>query len=212
MKRTSRTFGTTSGSRRVVSKSDALALMIASAIAAVATTAATVSGTIAYFVGPVTLPLPLATAHQSPTGLFLGAEAHFTSVEATIPSLPPAEAALLAWAGVMSQIAILAVLTLLFLLALRLRGENLFTAGSVSIVGSCGAVLAIAGTVGQVIDQVARGRLAEAIGANKRTAEESIIFIGNFNFNPIVAGIVLVLVAGVFQFGRRLQKDTEGLV
>jgi hypothetical protein len=27
-----------------------------------------------------------------------------------------------------------------------------------------------------------------------------------------VAGVVLVLIAGVFQFGRRLQKNTEGLV
>jgi hypothetical protein len=38
------------------------------------------------------------------------------------------------------------------------------------------------------------------------------VFIGHFNFVPVVAGVVLTLVAGVFQFGGRLRKDTEGLV
>jgi hypothetical protein len=34
----------------------------------------------------------------------------------------------------------------------------------------------------------------------------------DFNLTPVVAGAGLMLVAGVFQFGGRLQKDTEGLV
>lgn len=212
MKQVHRAFGRTSGGKRVVSNTDALAVMIVAAIAAVATTAATVSGVIASFVGPVTLTLPLATRSLRPTGLRLGAEAHFTSVEAFIPALPPSEASLLAWAGVLNQVSILAVLSLLFLLAFRLRGDNLFTAGSVGIIGGCGAVLAVAGTVGQVLDQIARSRLAEAIGANQRTAEDGIIFMGNLDIGPVMAGMVLILVAGVFQFGGRLQKDTEGLV
>lgn len=202
----------TQGSKKVVSRTDAVLLMIASATAAVATTVLTVSRIVASFSGPVTLPLPLTATQQRPTGLLLGAEAHYTAVEATIPALPSGEAALLAWAGALNQVGILAVLSLLFLLAFRLRGENLFTAGSVWIVGACGAVLAVAGTVGQVLDQAARSRLAEAIGANQRLADEGIIFVGHFNIGPVMAGIVLILVAGAFQFGRRLQKDTEGLI
>jgi hypothetical protein len=66
--------------------------------------------------------------------------------------------------------------------------------------------------VGQVLDQVARSRLAEAIGVNARSAAEAISFTAHFNFAPVTAGLILVLVAGVFQFGGRLQKDTEGLV
>jgi hypothetical protein len=34
----------------------------------------------------------------------------------------------------------------------------------------------------------------------------------DFNVGPLVLGIALLLVAGVFEFGRGLQKDTEGLV
>ena len=36
--------------------------------------------------------------------------------------------------------------------------------------------------------------------------------MAEFNIAPLAIGLVLLLVAGVFQYGRRLQKDTEGLV
>jgi hypothetical protein len=195
-------------SGKVMSRTEALWLMIASAVAAVATTAAAFANIVAYFVGPVTLSLPLAATQQAATGLRLGTTAYFASVEATIPALPTSEATLLACAGILNYAGILAVFALLFVLAFRLRGENLFTAGSVWIIGACGMVLSLAGTLGQVLDSAARHRLAQAIGAT----DESIAFSANFNVGPLMAGIVLIVVAAAFQFGGRLQKDTEGLV
>lgn len=38
------------------------------------------------------------------------------------------------------------------------------------------------------------------------------ILEAEFATGPLMLGIVLVLVAAVFQYGSRLQKDTEGLV
>lgn len=38
------------------------------------------------------------------------------------------------------------------------------------------------------------------------------IFEGHISPVPITAGVVMILIAAVFQFGGRLQKDTEGLV
>lgn len=200
------------GTKKVVSRTDAILLMIASAAAAVMTTVLTVSGIIRSFTEPVTLTLPVATSHLTATGLDLEARGHYTALDATIPSLPSGPGALLSWGTALNQVGILAVLALVFLLAFRLRGENLFTPGSAWVVGACGAVLALAGTTGQVLDSIARSRLAEMIGANQRTPDEVYIFSADFNLGPLMAGIVLVLVAGVFQFGRRLQKDTEGLV
>ena len=200
------------GEKRVVSRADAVAIMITAGTAAAVTTFLTASGIIETFTGPVTLTLPLHSAHESPTGLGLDSVARFTSMEATIPALPSGEAVLLAWAGVLNQVSFLAVMALLFLLAFRLRGENLFTPSSAWIVGACGAVLALAGTVAQALGAAARNRLAELIDANQRTPGESILFVADFNLLPLLAGIVLVLVAGVFQFGRRLQRDTEGLI
>jgi len=201
-----------SGKKKVVSRLDAVLIMTAAATAAVATTFLTVSGTIETFTGPVTLTLPLHSSHQSPTGLGMDSVARFTAMEATMPALPPGEAVLLAGAGVLNQVSFLAVTALLFLLAFRLRGENLFTPASAWIVGACGVVLALAGSVAQALDIAARTRIAELIGANQRTPGETIVFVSDFNIAPLLAGIVLVLVAGVFQFGRRLQRDTEGLI
>jgi len=79
-------------------------------------------------------------------------------------------------------------------------------------VGAGGLVLALAGTVGQILDSIARSRLADLIGVNGGVPGESYLFSLEFNAAPLVLGIALLLVAGVFQFGRRLQKDTEGLV
>ena len=197
-----------SGQGKVVSRADAVAIMTVAAIAAAATTVLTIAGIVATFAGPVTLTLLLHSSPQDPAGLELGATARFTAMEATIPALPSDEAALLAWAGVLGQVSVLAVAALLFLLALRLRGENLFTPASAWIVGACGVVLALAGSAGQVLDAVARTRVARLIAANGQSDG----FAAGFNFTPLVAGVILVLNAGVFQFGRRLQKDTEGLV
>jgi hypothetical protein len=200
-----------SGQKKVVSRADAVLIMAVAAMAAAATTFMTVTGIIETFTGPVTLTLPLRLSHESPTGLGLDAVARFTAMEATIPALPSDEAVLLAWAGVLNQVSFLAVAALLFLLAFRLRAENLFTPASAGIVGASGVVLALAGTVGQALDAAARNRIAELIGANQQTPD-GVIFAFGFNFVPLVSGVVLVLVAAVFQFGRHLQRDTEGLV
>ncbi|MET1088352.1 MAG: hypothetical protein ABWY04_14740 [Arthrobacter sp.] len=199
--------------KKIVSRADAIFLMIASGLAALVTTAATLSGTVALLSGPVTLVLPVATSPQRATDLALEATGHFMSMEATIPVLPSGPAANLAWAGVLNQVGILTVLALVFLLAYRLQSRILFTATSAHIVGAAGAVLAVSGTLGQVLDGVGRSRLAEMIGANARVPGEShFFFSANFNLGPLMLGIVLLLVAGVFEYGRALQKDTEGLV
>lgn len=200
------------GPKKVVSRGDAIFLMVASAGAALVTTALTMASTVGLFTGPVTLVLPVATTHQSASGLSLEATGHFTSVEATVPVLPVGPAESLAWAGILNQVGVLAVLSLVFLLAYRLQGRILFTARSAHIVGAAGVILAVAGMAGQVLDGVGRSRLAEMIGANARTPGESVVFSAEFNIAPAMVGIALLLIAGVFEYGRRLEKDTEGLV
>ncbi len=129
----------------------------------------------------MTLTLPLQAVQQGPTGLESGATGLFTAMEATIPALPGNEAALLAWGAALNQVSLLAVMALLFLLALRLLGENLFTPASVWIVGASGVVLAAAGNLGQALDAIARNRIAELIGANQRTAGETTGFVAELS-------------------------------
>jgi hypothetical protein len=145
-------------------------------------------------------------------GLELESTGHFTSLEATVPDLPDGPATLLAWGAALNQVGMLALLALVFVLAYRLHSAILFTAGSVWIVGACGAVLAVATTVGQVLDGRARTSLAEMIGANGREPGAVYLISTEFDLWPLMVGLILVLVAGVFQYGRRIQKDAEGLV
>ncbi|WP_251024413.1 hypothetical protein [Arthrobacter sp. ISL-65] len=198
--------------KKIVSRGDAILLMIAAALAAVVTTALSVSGIAGYFTGPVTLELPVSSTNQTASGLGLGATGHYTTLSATIPSLPSEPAALLAWSAALDQLGVLAILTLVFLLAYRLRSAVLFSAKSVWIIGACGVVLALAGTVGQVLNGWGLTRVADMVAGTGRNPGESVILEAEFTTGPLMLGIVLVLVAAVFQYGRRLQKDTEGLV
>ncbi len=200
------------GEKKFVSRVDAIAVMVAATVAAGVTSFLTATGIVETFTGPVTLSLPVHSAPQSIGELSLGSVGRFTGMEATIPVLPTGEATLLAWAAALSQISFLAVMALLFMLAFRLRTENLFTSASAWIVGSCGVVLALAGTLAQALNAAARSQIAELIGANGPGSGETVGFVWDVNIAPLVAGTVLVLIAGVFQLGRRFQKDTEGLI
>jgi hypothetical protein len=206
------TQGTGSGQKKVVSRTDAVVLMVGSVAAAALTTALTVASTASLFAGPASLKLPISTEHQAARNLSLEATGHFTSVEATLPAVPAGPAASLAWGAALNQVGVLAVLALVFLLAYRLQSRVLFTARSAHIVGAAGVVLAVAGTVGQVLDAVGRSRIAEMIGVNARTPGESPAFSAEFSLAPLLVGTGLLLIAGVFEYGRRLQKDTDGLV
>ena len=212
MKQDTGTQRSAAGSKGMVSPTDAVVAMILSVVAAAAATALAVWRIIGYFSGPVTLTLPLATTELSPTNLSLGAQAHYTTAEATIPLIPGPENALLAWGEALNLVAVLAVLALMFLLAFRLRRKVLFTAGSAWVIAVCGTILALAGSAGQVIETLGRTRLGDVIGLDQGTGSEYPIFVGTFSFAPLVAGLVLIMVAAAFQYGRRLQKDTEGLI
>ena len=139
--------------------------MIVTATAAAISTALTASWISDLFTGPVTLTLPLEGAQQGPARLGLDSSGTFSQMEATIPALPHSEASMLAWSAVLNQTGVLAVAALLFLLALRLRGANLFTAGSAWIIGSCGTTLALSGSAAQILGDTALTRLSLLIGA-----------------------------------------------
>ena len=206
------TGGPQDGGKKFVSRADAIFLMVASLLVALISTVLTIVGIVESFASPVTLELPISSTQRTVSGLELESTGHFTSLEATIPDLPDGPAAALAWGAALSQVGVLALLALVFVLALRLHSATLFTAGSVWIVGACGAVLAVATTLGQVIDGQARTNVAEMIGASGREPGAVYLISTEFDLWPLTVGLILVLVSGVFQYGRRIQKDTDGLV
>lgn len=197
---------------RVLSRGDAAALvMVAVAIAAI-TLVSTITDIVGKFTGPVSMRLPLDPSRQGAVDLESGATGRFSELQVTLPSVPGYEASLLVWAAALNQVCVLCVVALLILLAYRLTSEKLFAPGLAALVGVVGTILAISGSFAQVLDSTARNRLAEQLGALPRTPGDTIVYLVDFSFVPLAAGVVLVLLAGVFQFGRRLQRDTDGLI
>jgi hypothetical protein len=197
---------------RAISGADAVAIITLAGAVVIIMIMTTVADIVGRSSGPVALSLPLESNAQDPQLLGAGATARYTQMEATIPALPQTEGALLAWSSVLNLVGVLAMAGLVVLVTWRLWLGHLFTAGSAVLIGTSGAVLALAGSAAQVLDSTARNRLAEFIGANPHFPGESVIYVTDFNFVPLTAGATLILVAGVFQAGRRLQKDTEGLI
>ena len=195
-----------------LSRADAYAIMILTAAAAAMSTVMAGSWIASLFSGPVTLTLPIQGTQQQPDGLGFGATGAYTQMEATISAVPAGEASMLAWSAALNQVGALAVAALIFLLAFRLRGENLFTAGSAWIIGSCGAILALSGSAAEVLESTALTRLSLLIGATPQTPGEDVFLTFTLNVVPVVAGLTLVLVALAFRSGRQLQEDTEGLI
>ncbi|MDR6687340.1 hypothetical protein J2Y41_002905 [Arthrobacter sp. 1088] len=196
----------------VLSRVDSAVLIVVSVAVAIAASLSTVSTIINNGDGEVVLRLPLDPSTRESEALDLGAVARVSEVQATVPVLPEYEASLLGWSAAMNLVAVLCVVSLLVLLAYRLTSRVLFGPRTAVIVGSVGMLLAISGSAAQILDSTAKSRLAEQLGAMPARVGETLVYISGFDPAPLVAGGVLVLLGGVFQFGRRLQSDTEGLV
>nr|WP_231709330.1 hypothetical protein [Arthrobacter sp. zg-Y895] len=204
--------GAPAGQKRIVSRTDATVFMLVAALGAVVSTVFSISEIVGYFTGPVTLELPVNAQDQSVDGLTAGVSAHYTTLTATVPALPSGPAMLLACSSALHQAGVLAVLALVFLLAYRLRSAVLFTAVSVRIIGACGIVLLLVGTFSQGLYGIAVPRVADLVVMERQTGDELVLFEGTLSPWPLVLSLVLILVAGVFQYGRRIQQDTDGLV
>lgn len=66
----------------------------------------------------------MAARDQAASGLELESTGRYTSLEATVPQLPVGPAELLAWGSALTQIGVLAILALVFVLAHRLRSAT----------------------------------------------------------------------------------------
>jgi hypothetical protein len=197
---------------RVLSRVDSAVLIVVSVAVGIATSVSTVSAIISNGAGEVVLRLPLDPSIPEPETLRLGAVGRYSQMQVTVPALPEYEASMLGWSATMNLVAVLCVVSLLVLLAYRLTSKVLFAPHTAAVVGLAGALLAISGSAAQVLDSTAKYRLAEQLGAMPGSADETLVYIAEFNPTSLVAGAALVLLAGVFQFGRSLQRDTEGLV
>jgi ribose/xylose/arabinose/galactoside ABC-type transport system permease subunit len=197
---------------RFISKVDMVFVMLLAAAVAAASLVLAARELISLMSAPVTLELPLenvrpGTIEPTPEAVV---EARYTAVDVTLAGIPPYEFKLLAWSVLLVAACIVAVCGLVFGVALQLfRGRPFATALTWGIAVT-GIFVAAAGMAAQVLDAAARNRLVASLSLFPHAGGN--YYIMEFNPAPLAVGLVMALIAGIFQRGQRLQRDSEGLV
>ena len=152
-------------------------------------------------------PLPAAEVSSSGSSII---EGNFETAHVIVTDLPFGISVLTAAAALADVLTRVAIPTLIALLSLRLLRGAVF-ARSLSLVAVvAGGALLIGGVFSQGL-----GSFAAAMAAADLNGPGGRGFwplAGRLDFTTIVTGLILLLVGLAFEYGERLQHDTEGLV
>lgn len=214
--------------RPVMSRGDRFALGATAALAGLAALTAAAGGVLsvanALRDDPLTLagfPLGSGRTPEFTEPVAQVTDARYESVALTLTELPDAARWLLAAQAAVVAIAVVGVSLTLLRLALRvLRARPFGRSMTVALVASA-ALIAVGGTVSQLLEAAARAVVVDHLGPDMTTggtpggtgSDEGLLsFALNLDLAPIGVGLALGVVALAFQVGARLQRDTEGLV
>ncbi|MHA7261598.1 hypothetical protein ACX80W_00195 [Arthrobacter sp. TMN-37] len=198
----------------MISRVEAGFTMVVAAVVGLVTTALAVSEVRALLNGPVTLDLPLrnvAPPLRVQGGGGAVTDARYSSVEVAFDALPATEGLILAVSAGLHALTVLAGCVLVWVLCRRILAERAFTRGAEGAIGGVGILIAVAGIMAQALGSAGRNRLVESSGLFPQ-AQDSVVFLMEFNPAPVVIGLVMALFAAIVHRGRRLQDDVAGLV
>ncbi len=197
----------------LISRTEAVFIMVIAAIVGIVSTVVTGSEIRALLTGPVTLELPLndLSPHRIEGTSGSVTAARYSSIKVAFASVPAHEARLLAFSAALYAVTVLAVCLLVWVLCRQVLAERPFTKTSARAMGIVGIIVAAAGTFQQAIDSAGRSRLVQSSGLFPDSGGP-LYFLMEFNPAPLVVGLVMALFAAVVHRGRRLQDDVVGLV
>jgi hypothetical protein len=136
------------------------------------------------------------------TGTFATADVDVTGLSGQVVGFALA-------AGIANALTEVALCTLIAMLTWRLLHRGMFRRALANTVGVAGTVLAVGSLVSQAGIALAGAQAAFEINGHGHSYWP---IEATFDATVPVFGIVLTLVALAFEYGARLQKDTEGLV
>ncbi|WP_261166964.1 hypothetical protein [Microbacterium sp. Marseille-Q6965] len=206
---------TTSTTTRPLSRGDRIALGIiatgAAAVAIIALAAIVIAAVDAVGRTVTVTNLSFVDAPLAPpTG---AASARYESAAVTLAAAPASIRSMLFLEGALPALATIGTCAIAVWLGLGLIRSRPFTRGADAALFAVASIVMAGGIGGQVAGAVGR---AETTALLERTnpAMEGIFstFLLNLDLAPVGWGFTLALVGGVVGVGRRLQRDTEGLV
>ena len=153
-------------------------------------------------------PLPAAAEASSSGSRII--EGSFETAQVIVTELPFGISVLAAAAALADVLTRVAIATLIALLSWRLLRGAVF-ARSLSIVAAiAGSALLIGGIFTQGFGSLAAAMAAADLNGSGGRGFWPIA--GRLDFTTIVTGLILMLVGLAFDYGERLQRDTDGLV
>ncbi|MBW9111827.1 hypothetical protein JNB63_18615 [Microbacterium trichothecenolyticum] len=203
--------------RTTVSTGDAVALGIIATGAVSVAVAALVAGVRAAFevfgTDP-TVAMPVTGGDvEALDGVTDITAAVYTSADVTFASLPTAVSWLLLLEVALPALATIGVCAVAWWLGVSLIRGRPFRASMPAAIGVVACLVIAGGLFGQFAGAWGRAMLVEHLAATDEAVTDVFwIFLLPLDLTPIGWGFALALVAGAFQIGSRLQRDTEGLV
>jgi hypothetical protein len=150
-------------------------------------------------------PLPAAQTHAG--ALFL--QGLYATASVSVHGLSAGVVALATAAAIATVLIQVSLSALIALLAWRLLRGGLFRRSIARAISAAGLVVATGGMISQAGTGLAAGAAASELNGGGNGFWP---LAGRFDPTLVVFGIVLLLVGLAFEYGTRLQKDSDGLV
>jgi len=178
---------------------------------AIAALTGAVGRAIEIFSSPVAVDMPVHDAEVPALAGAAGvASAEFTESTVSFETLDAGVRWLLLGETVLPALATIMVCMTLWWLGFSLIRQRAFRRSMVPVLATASLSLIVAGMIAPLLGGIAR---AEAVKALPEPASEMFwTFLVRLDASPIGWGIALALIAAAFEVGRRMQRDTEGLV
>jgi hypothetical protein len=178
---------------------------------AIAALTGAVGSAIEIFASPVAVELPIHDVKMPGVADAAGvASAELTQSVVTFETLDAGTRWLLFAEVALPAFATIVVCMTLWWLGYSLIRQRAFRRSMVPVIGTAAIALVAAGAFAPLLGGIARAQAVEHLPASATGSFRT--FLVTFDLAPIGWGIALALIASAFEVGRRLQRDTEGLV
>lgn len=131
----------------------------------------------------------------------------YETISITATGLPTDARSLLAIATVLSTLVVIGVCAVLVWLCLRVFVGRPFVASATWGIGGVAILVIVGGLGGSLLQSVAHSVIVQHLALGP--AEPPTFSV---DLAPLGWGLALAVVAGAFEIGQRLQRDTDGLV
>lgn len=200
-----------------VSRGEGFALgLIATGAISVAAAALTsiIQAALSRFGSEVTVRMPVKGGEVTALG-GIGdiSSAEYTSADVTLTALPATARWLLLLEGALPALATIGVCIVAWWLGISLMRAHPFRRSMAWAIGTAAILVMVGGMLGQLFGSLGRAVLVEHLAvADEAITDTFWVLLMDLNLAPFGWGFALALMAGAFELGTRLQRDTEGLV